>query len=453
MDRLSDLVEILLGRRPGGVELRLEHAHERGRDVRVLGHRIVAVLLGVPCGHAHAVLAEGTQDLHVTPIEVGERDQPIQRIRFRLASPDRRDRRRDVVGFLAEVEHRAARVQHAEVVDVGLALAEHLRRDLLDRAKAQGLEDRHEGRQVDLAAVLVELHPSEPLAFHLVTDADEVPVGVRLEVLEREHVVDDQAPLVRGLVVARESRRVLLGQERPALGAYTLGQGVTQVVVPAAREPLDLRLQLLVGHLGDVRAGKHVHREEDASRFRLAERKVVVDRGPVELLQEVLLQTLAQRRVEPITRQRDDDRDAATVQVAADQHADAPMLLELQQADDKLAQLVGRGLEQLVLGERLEQLDGFLVVVRAGDQILGREDLLELVVKKRRLRSRLHVRLRGEQTDQPRLAGDHAPRVHDAHTDVVHAGASVHRGVRIRLREDEQIAALDAGPHDLVEPR
>ena len=117
------------------------------------------------------------------------------------------------------------------------------------------------------------------------------------------------------------------------------------------------------------------------------------------------------------------------------------------------AQLVGRGLEQLVLRERLEELDDLLVVVRARDQVFGGQDLLELVVQQRRLRRRLHVRLRREQADQPRLAGDHALGVHDAHADVVHARAPMHRGVRVRLREDEQVAALDAGPHHVVEAR
>jgi len=36
--------------------------------------------------------------------------------------------------------------------------------DLLDDAEAERLEQRHEGRKVDLASGLVETHPREPLA-------------------------------------------------------------------------------------------------------------------------------------------------------------------------------------------------------------------------------------------------------------------------------------------------
>src|SRR5437667_401436 len=79
------------------------------------------------------------------------------------------------------------------------------------------------------------------------------------------------------------------------------------------------------------------------------------------------------------------------------QHADASATLKFEQSHDQPAELVGGRPKQLVLRERLEQGDGRLVVVRAGDQVLGRDDLLELVVKERGPASRLHVGLRREQ--------------------------------------------------------
>ena len=79
-----------------------------------------------------------------------------------------------------------------------------------------------------------------------------------------------------------------------------------------------------------------------------------------------MLQALAEIRVEPVARQRDDDRDAPAVEVASDEDPDAAVPFQLQKAADQSAELAGRRLEQLVLGERLEERRGGLVVVRAG---------------------------------------------------------------------------------------
>jgi hypothetical protein len=89
--------------------------------------------------------------------------------------------------------------------------------------------------------------------------------------------------------------------------------------------------------------------------------------------------------------------------------------------------------------------------VRAGDQVLRRDDLIELVVQQRRLVRRLHVGLAREQADQPRLAEDRAVGAHAAHADVVHPRPAVHRGVRARLRDHQQVAALDPASDVLVE--
>ena len=95
-------------------------------------------------------------------------------------------------------------------------------------------------------------------------------------------------------------------------------------------------------------------------------------------------QALQQVAVVARARQRDDQRRAARVGVAA---AEQPHLLALQreQRHDRAAQVVGRGGEQLVLRERVEQRDRGLVVVRALDQVLGAQDLAQLAVQQRRL--------------------------------------------------------------------
>ena len=92
-------------------------------------------------------------------------------------------------------------------------------------------------------------------------------------------------------------------------------------------------------------------REEDARRLRLPQGEVVVDRRAVEALEEEALEGLAEVGVEPIARQGDHDRHVAAVEVAADQDADAPVLLELQEPSHQPPELLGGRLEELVLRE------------------------------------------------------------------------------------------------------
>ncbi len=328
-------------------------------------------------------------------------------------------------------------------MDVDAPLAFDRRRHFFDHTESERVEDRHELRKIDLPAGLVELDARQPLALRFVPETDEEALGGGFEPFEHQDVVDDQVPVVVGLVVVGESRRVLVHQHDRSPGTDAPGEGLEQVVLPGAGEPLDLLLELLVANVGDRHAGRDVDREEDPSRLRLAEREVVVDRRPVEAFEEQRLESLAEIGVEPVARESHHDRDVPSVEVAADQDPDATVLLELQQPDDEAADLLGRGLEELVLGERLEEGDDGLVVVRTGDQILGRDQLLELVMEQRRLGRRLHVGLAREQADQSSLADDRPVGIDLADADVVHPRTTVDRRVRLGLRVDQQLPVLD----------
>ena len=210
-----------------------------------------------------------------------------------------------------------------------------------------------------------------------------------------------------GLVVAREARPPLRG-ERARLGlAVARDQPVAQLVVPRARERDDLALELAEVEVGQ--AGRGVDAEVDLHAVALAEHEVRVDGGRAEALAEVVDQALEQLAVVARARERDDQRGAAAVRVAA---AEQPHLLALQreQRHDRAAEVVRRGGEQLVLGERVEQRDRGLVVVRALDQVLGAQDLAQLAVQQRRLARGLGVGLGREQPEHPRLADDLALR-------------------------------------------
>jgi hypothetical protein len=88
------------------------------------------------------------------PAEARDDDQPVERVDLRLTAPHRAERVTDVVGRALQVEHRAAPVEHPEVVDEHPSLAAHVDRNLFDDAETERLEQRHEGRQIDLPAGL-----------------------------------------------------------------------------------------------------------------------------------------------------------------------------------------------------------------------------------------------------------------------------------------------------------
>jgi len=243
--------------------------------------------------------------------------------------------------------------------------------------------------------------------------------------------------------VIGEAWCVRRGECAATLLAQARGQRVGEVIVPGPREPLDIRFQLLVRDLGDLHARLDVHGEEDLGGLGLPQGEVVVHGDAVEALHEHVLQAFAEPRGEPLTREGDDDRHLATEEILPDQDPDPGLLLELEQTDDERSELFGRSLEQLVLREGPEELDDRLVVVRARDQVLGRQDLLQLVVQQGGLGGRLHVRLRREQTDQPRLSGDPSVGRDLAHPHVVHPGSAMDGRVGLRLRDHEQIPVLD----------
>ena len=450
-DVLADRLQLLVGRRALGIEAGLEVRDELRRDDRILGERVVAVLLGESRGDPLAVLPVRAQDAHLLPGEPTGDDEAVQRVGLGLTAPHGDDGGLHPRGTVLKVEHGSPRIQDAEVVDVHPAVAEQPGGHLLDHPQTQRLEDRHERRQIDLATGLVELHAREALPRGFVPQADDESFIPLLQLIELEDVVDDQVPVAVRLVVVGEALRVPIRQRFAALGTDTRYQRVTEIVVPGAGEPFDLLLELLVGDLGDLDTGIHVHGEEDPGVLRLPERQVVIDGGTMEPLLEEALQTLAKVRVETIPWKGHDDRDAPAVEIPTDEHADAAVTLQLEEPADQPTELTRRCLEQLVLGERLEQGRRGLVIVRAGDQVLCGEHLLELVVKERRLGGRLHVRLRREEADHPCLADDLAVGSHPADTDVVHASATVHGRVGVGLREDQQVAVLDASSQPGIE--
>ena len=355
-----------------------------------------------------------------------------------------RDRRGDARAVALAVELRVVD-EDAEVVQVGAVFAAvEPRRHLLDDRQAERLEHGQQLAQRDLAAVRRDRHARQrPRAGlrvlgPLVLEADRERLA-RGDALQQLDVLQRELGRGRGLVVLGQARRVEL-REPAAVGlAEARDQLVGEAVVPGAREPRDLVLELVQRHVRRA-LDRHVEQEEELRRRVLDEREVVLDGLGVEARGEQLLEADAQLGRHAVAGHRDHDGHVAAGRVAAHRERDALRLLRTRGRDDLRAQRLDRSLEQLVARERLERGDGRLEVVRALDQPLGLDDRLQLAAQERRARGLLEVDERREQADHAQQARERAVGPQDAHRDVVHARAAMDARAAVGLADHEQVA-------------
>ena len=215
-----------------------------------------------------------------------------------------------------------------------------------------------------------------------------------------------------------------------------LDERVGQRVIPGTRGRDHLPLQLGERDVRNLALGD-VHREVEASRIGLAEREVIIDRLAVEALLEQTLQPHAKLGADAIAGQRNRRRDATALEVGAHEQLHVALLLEPQQRHHRPPQVLLGCREQLVLGEAVEDRDDRLVVVRAGEQILGFHDVLELAPHKRDVARWFGVGLAREQAQQAQLADDAAVGVHPLHAHVIHLHAPVHGRLAVGLRHHQ----------------
>ena len=265
------------------------------------------------------VLAVGAQDLHLSPVDAGGHDQAVERVGLAFPAPHRADALGDAGAGRLDVDRPVAGVEDAEVVQEAFVavLAQERRRPLLDHAQPEGFEDRHEVRELDLAVDLVQADvreglPSSVALLGLVRQADQEPLLAPLQLVEARDVEARDRSIGRRLVVVGEPIRPAL-EQRPGAGlAVLLDQQVQEPVVPRAGDLPDLAFELVERHLGDL-AVPDVHREVELRDAALGERDVVVDRRPVEPLEEQVLQPEPDLGVERVPRHRHQQRDAPPV--------------------------------------------------------------------------------------------------------------------------------------------
>ncbi len=82
--------------------------------------------------------------------------------------------------------------------------------------------------------------------------------------------------------------------------------------------------------------------------------------------------------------------------------------------------------------------------MRALEQVLGLDDLSQLAAQDRDLARTGHVRVRGEEPEQPHRADDRPVTIDALDGDVLHPRVPVHGREAVRLRDHEQAAAREA---------
>ena len=310
-----------------GVEPQLEVAHELGGDRRVGRQHVVLVALGEARADPLAVLAVGAQDRDLRAVEPGGDHEPVQRVGLGVAAVDGGDRLGHAVADVVEVERLLARAEHPELLHPHPVVDEQARRDLLDHAQPEVLEHRHRARELDLGVALVERDPRRPAVADPVQADDERLARVQ----PREAGDVDRRELRRrvALVVLREARDPGVEQRR------LVGQLLGQLVVPRAGERDRLGLELAPGHVGEPFGG--VDEEVHAHARALVHDVVGLDAVGPEAPLEQLGHACHQRRAVARARQREDQRHAAAVRVAAAEQAHAAGALQPGERDDGAA--------------------------------------------------------------------------------------------------------------------
>ena len=257
------------------------------------------------------------------------------------------------------------------------------------------------------------------------------------EPLDAQNVLD--RPLGRRILrIARAEGPAVAGKQ-PAepLRCDRAAKRGREAVVPGRQDARYPRFQLLVGDFGRLAfVATDDELDPDEPPFREGRREgrdMAVKRAG-----ELRADLLAHGGREAVARHEHQQRDEPVELVAPGEHARPGPELQIENAHRPLEQHVDRYLEQLVAGEGLEQVAERLGAVALRREARQLSNRLHLLTQERDLAHRLRIGLRGEQPDEPQLAGELSPRAIGLDADVVHMHAPVHARAHVRLGDDER---------------
>ncbi len=436
----------------GGVEARLEQAHEQRRQIRVREQRRDDVLVAEREPDLTHVARERPQMVDLTPRQPGREDELVERVVLGLPAPGGEHRLHDVRAptraLLRRVApHRRAIGDKAEVVDVagGAVGARQRVRTLVRDLHAEVREDReYLGEHERLVAEDLEASLAR---VDLVGAVQRERRVVVTEAFEPAHVGDG---LTGGEVVGVTGREPVC-EGRDELAGIDVREpllrvrGLRDALAPRARHLEDGGADVVRTDVRDRRPTRQAHRVVDACERLGGDAGGVVDRLRAVRLGEVLCNGLAHAGVVAIARQVDEDGDEAAVVVIAQEDADVTARLQAHDLRGDLVEALRGGLEQLVARVALEHVEQVAARVRVGRVARPADHLGDALGDDRDARRRRRVGAGGVQAEEATLAGDVARLVECLHADVVEVGVTMHARTRVGLRQREQLRRTRRG--------
>ncbi len=199
-------------------------------------------------------------------------------------------------------------------------------------------------------------------------------------------------------------------------------------------------------------AGREPDHEVQPGQHRLGVPGGVVDGGAAELLHQQVHQPQPDPGGVAVARQVDQGGEVAAVLVLAQEEPELAPLLQVEDVQRDREQLVGGGLEELVAGVGLQDLDQVAGVVALGGEAGLGDGLGDLAADHRDPGDRLGVGGGGQQAEEAALAGHIALGVELLDADVVQVGRAVHGGAAVGLGQHQQLALAGLGPGRRGEP-
>ncbi len=430
-----------------GVELRLEQLeqlpgdpglpHQRGRKRRPArdGSRLEGVR-GVASEH-----------VHLAPVQTGRQHEGVQPVAEHVPGAGREHRLGEALAALFHVERPSFVVLDREHVDrrAGQAVRSDLVRLHRDDLEARVLEDRHEVRQDEPLAAQEDLQlrrPDDPRhrgQRAAVVDHDRDGAPVRGHRLELGDVRDRDLRIPGGLVLPAEGLAVLPREPPGLVGRPAALQPLLQTVGPGSDQALDPPLEIGSLHRPQAR-DLPAHVEVQTRLDPLAERQVVVEHDPLEGLDQRGLDRAPDLTREALLGQDHHHGQATLERVFPERDPHLARAVRREDGTHVLADLRRRREEELLLGQRVEDRDDLLVVVRALADVRLGEDRGELAPQDRDVPGRLGVRLRREEADEAVLSRRLSVRAQLLDAHVVHARPPVHGRLGVGLVDDQHRA-------------
>ncbi len=443
---LGQFPAVLARRVPPGIEQRVEQFDQQAGQQRVPRQRFRHVGQRERRPGLQQVLAVGAQHLHLAPAQLAGQDQPVQAVAGGRAALDVAESLLEIVPHPVQVQVAGRGVDHVEILDPDRLLVREVQfvGPLADDVQAHVLQHRqHRGKRYRLVV-------AEQLEADDARTALARPVQAHAEVSgtrQRGDLLHVETGHPRRDILAvrgREGAADGCGPLQPRVLAEALHQCVAQFVGPTPHGLDDLLLQGTGVRLR-VGAGLRAHDDLQTGQRRLGNLHHVIQRLGLQGPPEDFLDPLPVLRVVLVAGDVYQAGEEPAEPLPADQQPDAPALLQVEHLRGHVGEVFDGGLEQLVAGQRLQDVNQRLARVAALAQAGLLQHGTDLHPDQRGIQGPAEIGFRCEESDEAAFAHRAATLVETQHADVVHVAHAVHGAARSRLGNDQRVVPVGAG--------